>query len=593
MSHRARFGVRTSFRSIAVGLAFLAGAVWADTFAFTDVRNAGFELDGDIADLPGNSSVDWVNMNCTDPDGALPNVAIHTGAIHQIPDSSLYTQGSKDILDWPSNAWAEQGAPDKADIVNAYAAQYSIATGEKIVFVGGERLAQVGTTFIGAWFLQDVLCTCGLSGDSCPSALDHEFTSPGADGTCGTSDDTAASRKIGDVLILADFDRGGRVSTPKVFEWVGNRPDCCGTVGAGNCPAPLPPNGLGRPATALQKGDTLCDITPSASGVVLAQGVSNSASQTIPATCDDNIDANDNEIDPTLDFPIGAYDDWKYKAKAHNVALGIIPANGFFEVGLNFTALGLGGECFSSILLETRSSSDVDAELKDFLVHSFAPCRIECTKSIEPVAQCEGAGPISYQYSIINGPAGLTLTACDDNATPADGTDDFCITGKTASGTCTTVKPVNCASPPVACRKVFAGNEVLSCSLTAGGGTVNSVPAGSSRTNILTVRDISGQATDGTCTDTVTVFQNPVVVVAPLACNAPSGSFDLDTTFTTPGTPNYACEWKLNGTVVSTTTDQTDCDLTSQSAGGAYSCKATDANGCEASCSIDVGYCSP
>jgi hypothetical protein len=53
---------------------------------------------------------------------------------------------------------------------------------------------------------------------------------------------------------------------------------------------------------------------------------------------------------------------------------GNYPVVGFFEGGLDLTAFGLGGECFPTFMVETRSSQSITAVLKDFTIGGFEQC---------------------------------------------------------------------------------------------------------------------------------------------------------------------------------------------------------------------------
>src|SRR2546425_10747363 len=53
---------------------------------------------------------------------------------------------------------------------------------------------------------------------------------------------------------------------------------------------------------------------------------------------------------------------------------GQYPIVGFFEGGLDLTAVGLGTECFPTFMVETRSSQSITAVLKDFTIGKFEQC---------------------------------------------------------------------------------------------------------------------------------------------------------------------------------------------------------------------------
>jgi hypothetical protein len=64
---------------------------------------------------------------------------------------------------------------------------------------------------------------------------------------------------------------------------------------------------------------------------------------------------------------------WPYQAKGR-VAANQFPAGAFFEGGIDLSCLTGAGvsPCFSNFLLETRSSQSVTASLKDFLIGRFS-----------------------------------------------------------------------------------------------------------------------------------------------------------------------------------------------------------------------------
>lgn len=145
----------------------------------------------------------------------------------------------------------------------------------------------------------------------------------------------------GDILVLANFTGGGQVIGIEVFRWVlgggpgGGGPDNLVFLGAfGDC-------------TAAAMGDFAC-------------ATSNTQDEPAP---------------------------WPYTPK-QGVA-GTFPVASFFEGGINLTQLLIAGgitdiPCFTSFLAETRSSSSVDAVLKDFVAGSFDICGIDVTKACVP-----------------------------------------------------------------------------------------------------------------------------------------------------------------------------------------------------------------
>jgi hypothetical protein len=181
----------------------------------------------------------------------------------------------------------------------------------------------------------------------------------------------SGAHSVGDILVLNTFTNGGSFATAKVYQWVG---------AGGTC----------QPGDILQKGGTLCDITASApAGSVLS--VSNGSPITIPpGTC------------PT----------WAYPG-------GTVPTNSFFEGAINLDAFPeLSGACFSSFLIETRSSAVVDAVLKDFILGQFDTCpNPDITKTADSPDVCDGT-PTVYTYTVTNPPGSqsVAVTLSDDAA---------------------------------------------------------------------------------------------------------------------------------------------------------------------------------
>jgi len=469
-----------------------------------------FELEGDIVDTPGNILDDWVNLNCSagfNPPSAL----ISTGAIFDDVGPSIFTQGgSKDPNDVSQWRHKDGSVPDKDEIINAYAAQYG-ANGATILVVGGDRAATSGSAFIGAWFFQDEVVAA-------------------PDGTFDDAAGNPALHRDGDILILAEFSQGGSVGTVKVFNWVAGDPSVC-------------------PPDDLQKGDTLCDITPA--GPITTRGFINGPAQgpqTIPCPAD-----------------------WQYTPKGGMLG-DPIPQNAFFEVGIDLTVLDLGNVCFANFLLETRSSFEVNSQLKDFVLGTFAPCDLECSKDAAPAEACFGEDTV-YTYTAVNpGGVPLTVTLDDDFGTPGDPADDICIVPDGAGG-CMTF-----AVGDPSCSFSLAGGETKSCtdSVSLSAGTFVNTLSGIGSPE-------SGGALELTCGDsaTVVVNPNPVVTINHLVCDPPATSYELSTTVV-DGTSPYTYSWNEGDTTPSII----------RSVGGSFQVTVTDAKGCEDTAIRNVGYCS-
>jgi hypothetical protein len=187
----------------------------------------------------------------------------------------------------------------------------------------------------------------------------------------------------GDVLILGTFTQGGATTTIRVFQWVGSG----GTDGSLDANATL-----GDCAVALS-GDQGC-------GTV-----------------------NDTTI------PTGG---WAYQGKASSAA-NVILSGGFVEGGINLSDLGLEG-CFSSFMAETRSSPEIGAQLKDFILGQFEACNASITtQASDDSFEIGGSITDNATVSVLGGanppaPTGFVnfyvcgpsdgITSCDSSGTP-------------------------------------------------------------------------------------------------------------------------------------------------------------------------------
>ncbi|MEK7422440.1 MAG: hypothetical protein AAB131_01235, partial [Actinomycetota bacterium] len=155
---------------------------------------------------------------------------------------------------------------------------------------------------------------------------------------------------MGDLLVLSDFTQGGRISTIKVYAWVGTGGDTGGGV------------------LDLVVEGVDCATTPGGDAVC---GTVNPASTPSP---------------------------WPYIPKA-GVA-GTFPAGSIYEAGLDLSRLGIETGCFSSFLAETRSSQSVTAQLKDFALGAFESCKLSVDKTGPELAKV--GDDATYTITITN-----------------------------------------------------------------------------------------------------------------------------------------------------------------------------------------------
>jgi hypothetical protein len=176
-----------------------------------------------------------------------------------------------------------------------------------------DRYAVDGSTDIGFWFFQDEVVAC----DAASPRLE-------GDPCVGVANGEFAGEHVdGDLLALGTFTQGGAATEIRLFEW---------------------------------EGATVSDQVV---GVL--------------TDCRINLNPGDPGCATVNNAPIEAKAPWEYSFKGDTVGGHWIPLGGFFEGGIDLTALGIDG-CFSSFLAETRSSPELTAILKDFSLGSFESC---------------------------------------------------------------------------------------------------------------------------------------------------------------------------------------------------------------------------
>jgi len=124
----------------------------------------------------------------------------------QIGPTTFIGGASKDHL--PVSGWSHTSgaSPDKAEIINAYAAKaIDTDTADQLLYFGMDRYAVDGSTDIGFWFFKG------------------EVTA-NADGTF------SGDQQVGDILALGTFTQGGATSNIRVFRWVGTGGNESGTI---------------------------------------------------------------------------------------------------------------------------------------------------------------------------------------------------------------------------------------------------------------------------------------------------------------------------------------------------------------------------
>jgi uncharacterized repeat protein (TIGR01451 family) len=199
----------------------------------------------------------------------------------------------------------------------------------------------------------------------------------------------APAHSVGDLLVLSEFTNGGAVSTIRLYEWVGSGGDTNGTLDL---------VGSGAVCTAAPAADKACAL----------------------ANTDDE------------DAP------WPYSPKFGTN--GTFPAGSFFEGGLDLAKVyGGNPPCFSSFLVETRSSQEVDAVLKDFATGDFNTCAPPSITTQVSAAIVDFGGSVTDTATLSGDDGPVTGTVSFFVCTPAQITAAGCPTGGSQVGSAVTI----------------------------------------------------------------------------------------------------------------------------------------------------------
>jgi hypothetical protein len=287
-----------------------------------------FELDANAVDDAAVAGIDWdvifAQAN-TAPDGCAGTIAC--SFTHELDNETIFTGGrSKDDLD--TSGWKHKAGsvPPKDDLADGFAARFTVA-GYDPDGALGPLLPPSDIIYFGA-----------------------DRTSNDGDAFMGfwffQADITALSGGTfgpgvhvdGDILVITDFSGGGGTVSLAVYQWNG-------------------PGGAIAGSGAIN--GTLDELVPFGSADC--------------ATVGDNDPACATVNDGTITVP------WTFLDKGGSTG----PRTGeFVEGGINLTFLGLDDECFSSFLAETRSSTSVNATLKDFIGGQFDVCNAALTTQV-------------------------------------------------------------------------------------------------------------------------------------------------------------------------------------------------------------------
>ena len=253
--------------------------------------------------------------------GACSLTSTTVPAIFCTVDGTTFATGSKDILDipdWQCNQ--DNNVNNKIDIMNAYAAQYQDADGDRIMYFGLEKNVDNGNNNVAFWFLKDEEVACASTGGAVDFSGEH---------------------RDGDVLVVSAFTNGGGVSNIDAYRWDGidgcidnpDEPGDCDEIAVasgGDC--------KGAPLL-----DDICATTNSG-----------------PDEENDNITTK-----------------W---LTSNGTAVGntVVPPD-FFEGGINLTEVLGGAACFSTFIADTRSAQSLEATLFDFARGQLGGCESTLT----------------------------------------------------------------------------------------------------------------------------------------------------------------------------------------------------------------------
>ena len=387
-----RAGGRSRWRLLAFAVVAVTGLLVMRTAFAVHLIN-GIELEGNAV-TEGALSHDWDEVyddvqNSTNFSGTTARSFASDGSTN----ATIFTGGgSKDPIDLNQWAWKDGagGLPDKDNLTNSFAARYSFAPSTacpsggaptcEVLYFGSDRFDNSGDAHQAFWFFQNpVSTTYDPNGDGVPDPCPQKIG--GGTGFCDPRTGAPASHREGDLLVISNFSNGGTVSTIVIYRWnpaINGNLELLQTVENASC-------------LAADPNDAFCGI------VNLTNGTQTGG--------------------------------WSFTDKSGN---STYLQGEFFEAGVNLSTLGVGDECFASVLAESRSSTSTTATLKDFVLGQFA----NCTATITTVPSV-GAGTIVPPGTSVTDSATISGGGVGNPPTPT-GDVTFYICGPIATGVCTT-----------------------------------------------------------------------------------------------------------------------------------------------------------
>jgi hypothetical protein len=395
---------RRAFTALAA-ISVVIGSLLLGSAALAVNATGAFELDGNAVNQAAAGD-DWDNVCHQAAPTECPTGSNTTGAtavsfIDTTANPIIFTTGgSKDPED-PQDSWLWKPSdtiPDKDTILHAFAAKYSLTpsattcpvpagtTSCDVIFFGSDRFTNDGDAQLGFWFFKNAV----TRNDPGATTGTHGFTGHHADG---------------DLLVISDFSNGGTTSTIKVYFW----DHLCGSdnTAANKIYQNAAVNQCGANNLRLKLSSEFANCgtsaaTAAACGIVNPHLATDAAHETAP---------------------------WPFVDKKGND--GIYDQGELYEAGINLSALGLGGTCFSSFEAESRASTAPTATLKALAIGGFGACTSGLVTTPSPGKNGSVAIGSNGTVSVTDS-AALNITG----AASWTGTLKFFFCGPLSSGSC-------------------------------------------------------------------------------------------------------------------------------------------------------------
>ena len=282
----------------------------------------------------------------------------NTGTTFLTGDNTVFATGSKDELDIPDWQCGQDNNVNSKTDIINGFAALMEDGDEEIIYFGLEKDVDNGSNNVGVWLLQDPEVGCTSAGGNTDFTGEHQ---------------------VGDILIVSAFTNGGGVSNIDVYQW--------------------------DPATT-DATNPLDLLASSADCLIRAGG---------DAVCATVFQPDTEGGDDTLQMP--------WLSADNSVVNAPHQSPNFYEGGINLDAFPqFADRCFTSYLLDTRSSPSTDATLFDYVFGTLGNCapEIEVTKSPSVDDVCEGADTeVTYTYTVTNtGNVDLTNIDISDDTIP-------------------------------------------------------------------------------------------------------------------------------------------------------------------------------